>query len=155
MKNNLSKLLAIQAVIFSVFLAIVYADRCIIEDMFKPYAMLNVVRSFHWVFFDVLSTVAFASIGLTYVIARGTKSWKIGAAIFLEGIILVRLGTEDLLYYVLFQDPVPSKLPWLNYNPILIATTVTVSNLGLGLSIFLSSLIVASVWMMATRSYKL
>lgn len=155
LRRNLWKAIAIQGVIFLVFMAIVYADRCIIEDMFKSYGLIKIVRFFHWVFFDVLSTVAYASLGLVYVVAKGIKSWKIGAAIFVEGVVLIRLGMEDALYYLVFREAVPSKLPWLNYNPFLLSTSYVVSSIGLGLSIFISTLVIATIWMLLMRRYEL
>ncbi|MBS7658707.1 MAG: hypothetical protein QW476_01030 [Candidatus Bathyarchaeia archaeon] len=147
LKNNLTKVASFQALIFSIFLAIVYADRWIIEELFKPYNLLHYTRLFHWVFFDVLSNVIYACLGLSYVITKGLRGWKVGAAIFLEGIILIRLGMEDLLYYVLFKEVVPSKLPWLNYNPVLVASTFAVSKAGLTLSVLTSILITVTIWL--------
>jgi hypothetical protein len=154
-KNNLLRAIFLQMLIFSIFLAIVYADRWIIEELFKPYDLLHYIRLFHWVFFDVLSNVIYACLGLSYVIAKGLKSWKIGAAIFFEGVILIRLGMEDLFYYMLFKEVVPSKLPWLNYNPVLIASTFAVSKAGLTLSILISILIIATIWILLIYRYKI
>lgn len=154
-KENLVKATLIQALIFSIFLAIVYADRWIIEELFKPYDLLHYTRLFHWVFFDILSNVVYACLGLIYIIAKGFKSWRIGIAIFLEGVILLRLGMEDAFYYMLFKEAVPSKLPWLNYNPILVASTFAVSKAGLTLSILISLLIIATIWIMMIRRYKI
>ncbi len=154
-KNNLLNALFLQILIFSVFLAIVYTDRWIIEELFKPYSLLHYVRLFHWVFFDVLSNVIYACLGLSYVIAKGLRGWRIGAAIFLEGVILIRLGMEDLLYYMLFKEVVPSRLPWLNYNPVLVASTFAVSKAGLTLSILISILIIATIWMLLIYRYKI
>jgi hypothetical protein len=155
LKDNLLKAILLQISIFSIFLAIVYADRWIIEELFKPYNLLHYTRLFHWVFFDVLSNVIYACLGLVYIVAKGLKNWRIGATIFFEGFILIRLGMEDLFYYILFRDVVPSKLPWLNYNPVLVASTFAVSKAGLSLSILISILIILTVWMLLIYRYKI
>jgi hypothetical protein len=144
--SKLVKFLLIQIAIVSIFLAIVYADRLILDDVFKQYDLLKYVRLFHWVFFDVLSTITYASLGIVYAVARGKDGWKIGLAIFIEGIALVRLGMEDYCYYLLFKEAIPSKLPWLNYNPVFVATTFAVSKAGLELSIIISLSILAIIW---------
>ncbi|MEM2897630.1 MAG: hypothetical protein QXG01_08740 [Candidatus Bathyarchaeia archaeon] len=149
--RKLIKFLVIQVVIISVFLAIVYADRLILEGVFKEYDLIKYVRLFHWVFFDVLSTITYASLGIIYVVAKGKESWKIGLAIFIEGVALIRLGMEDYLYYLLFREVVPSKLPWLNYNPVFIATTLIVSKAGLELSIIISLSLLALIWAVLWR----
>jgi hypothetical protein len=154
-KDNLVKITLIQTLIFSIFLAIVYADRWIIEELFKPHNLLHYTRLFHWVFFDVLSSVIYACLGLIYVVAKGFKDWKVGIAIFFEGVILIRLGMEDMLYYMLFKEAIPSKLPWLNYNPVLVASTFAVSKAGLTLSILISLLIIATIWMVLIHRYKI
>jgi len=140
------KFLVIQIIILSVFLAIVYADRLILDDVFKQYDLIRYVRLFHWVFFDILSTITYASLGAIYAIGKGKDGWKVGLAIFIEGIILIRLGMEDYCYYLLFKEAVPSKLPWLNYNPVLVTTTFAVSKAGLELSILISLGIIAIIW---------
>ncbi|MEM3506947.1 MAG: hypothetical protein QW589_05885 [Candidatus Bathyarchaeia archaeon] len=144
--SKLIKFLFIQIAIISVFLAIVYADRLILDDVFKQYDLIKYVRLFHWVFFDILSTITYASLGIVYAIAKGKEGWKIGLAIFIEGIALIRLGMEDYCYYLLFKDVVPSKLPWLNYNPVFVTTTFAVTKAGLELSIIISLSIIAIIW---------
>jgi len=142
----------LQVAVGSVFISIVYADRLIMDEVFHPYNLIPFVRFFHWVFFDILGTVAFLAIALTYAIASGRRGWKVTAALFAEGIILMRLGTEDYLYYTLFQETIPSKLPWLSYNPVLTATTLVVSRLGLELSVGISLGTIFLLWSLIWRS---
>jgi len=151
-ERRLKKFVLLQLVIASVFLSIVYADRLILDEVFHPYNLIPFIRFFHWVFFDVLGTVAFLAITLTYLIAEGRRGWKVALALMAEGLILIRFGMEDFLYYTLFQEAIPSKLPWLNYNPALLVTTVIVSSLGLELSVVLSMGMISLVWSLVWRN---
>lgn len=139
-------------VIGSVFLSIVYADRLILDEVFHPYKLIPFIRLFHWVYFDVLGTVVFVAITFTYLIAEGRQGSKVALGLLSEGFILMRFGMEDYLYYGLFHEAVPSKLPWLSYNPVLAAATVVVSNLGLELSVGLSIGAIFLIWSLIWRS---
>lgn len=148
----LIRFVLIQAAVLSIFVTIVYSDRLILEEILKPYNLLAKVRLFHWAFFDVMGSLVFAMMGLVYFLAGGRKSWPIGAAIFAEGLILLRLGMEDFLYYLMFAEAPPSQMPWLNWNPVFVATTYIVTRTGLELAVFLSLASIAGVWILVRRN---
>lgn len=151
-REKLLRLAALQLIIAVVFLAIVYADRLILDEVFQPYNLIPYIRFFHWVFFDVLATITFVGLAAVYVLARGRSAWKVGLGVIAEGVILMRMGMEDLMYYTLFREIVPSKLPWLSYNPLLISTTVIVSGAGLQLAAVISLAVIVLIWTLLWRS---
>jgi len=140
------RFITLQFIIALVFLSIVFADRVVVETVLKPANALPQIKIFHFAFFNVMSTVIFASLGAIYWIARG--SWKISLGIFLEGIIAINLGLEDYVYFILFRDAVPSVLPWLNWNPVFAGTTyvTNVTGLGLQLAVTISLVLIGAIW---------
>jgi hypothetical protein len=140
------RFMTLQCIIASVFLAIVFADRVVVEIILKPANALSQIRIFHFVFFNVMSTVIFASLGAIYCLARG--NWKISLGIFLEGIIAINLGLEDYVYFILFKDAVPTVLPWLNWNPVFVGTTyvTNVTGAGLQLAVTISLILIGVLW---------
>ena len=140
------RFITLQCIIASVFLSIVFADRVVVETVLKPANALPQIKIFHFAFFNVMSTVIFASLGAIYWIARG--SWKISLGIFLEGIIAINLGLEDYVYFILFREAVPSILPWLNWNPVFAGTTyvTNVTGPGLQLAVTISLILIGAIW---------
>jgi len=140
------RFMTLQCIIASVFLAIVFADRVVVETVLKPANALSQIKIFHFAFFNVMSTVIFASLGAIYCLARG--NWKISLGIFLEGIIAINFGLEDYVYFLLFQDAVPSILPWLNWNPVFVGTTyvTNVTGAGLQLAVTISLVLIGALW---------
>jgi len=140
------RFVTLQSVIASVFLSIVFADRVVVETVLKPANALSQIKIFHFAFFNVMSTVIFASLGAIYFLARG--NWKISLGIFLEGIIAVNLGLEDYVYFILFRDAVPSVLPWLDWNPVFAGTTyvMNVTGPGLQLAVTISLILIGTIW---------
>lgn len=137
---------ALQCIIASVFLSIVFADRMVVEMVLKPANALSQIKIFHFAFFNVMSTVIFASLGAIHYLARA--NWKISLGIFLEGIIVINLGLEDYVYFVLFKEAVPSLLPWLNWNPVFVGTTfvTNVTGTGLQLAVMISLILIGAIW---------
>jgi len=142
---------ALQCIIISVFLSIVFADRVVVETILKPANALSQIKIFHFVFFNLMSTVVFASLGAIYYLARG--SWKMSLGIFLEGIIAINLGLEDYVYFMLFREAVPSLLPWLNWNPVFVGTTyvTNVTGAGLQLAVTISLILIGTIWIALRR----
>ena len=140
------RFMTLQCIIASVFLAIVFVDRVVVETVLKPANALSQIKIFHFAFFNVMSTVIFASLGAIYCLARG--NWKISLGIFLEGIIAINFGLEDYVYFLLFQDAVPSILPWLNWNPAFVGTTyvTNVTGAGLQLAVTISLVLIGALW---------
>jgi len=140
------RFMTLQCIITSVLLSIVFADRVVVEMVLKPVSALSQIKIFHFVFFNVMSTVIFASLGAIYFLARG--NWKVSLGIFLEGIIAINLGLEDYVYFILFRDAVPSLLPWLNWNPIFVGTTyvTNVTGAGLQLAVTISLILIGTIW---------
>jgi len=137
---------ALQCIIASVFLSIVFADRVVVEMVLKPANALSQIRIFHFAFFNVMSTVIFASLGAIYYLARA--NWRISLGIFLEGIIAINLGLEDYIYFIFFKEAVPSLLPWLNWNPVFLGTTyvTNVTGAGLQLAVAISLILIGTIW---------
>jgi len=140
------RFVTLQCIIASVFLSIVFADRVVVETVLKPANAISQIKIFHFAFFNVMSTVIFASLGAIYWIARG--SWKISLGIFLEGIITINLGLEDYVYFILFKEAVPSVLPWLNWNPVFVGTTyvTNVTGAGLQLAVTIGLVLIGAIW---------
>jgi len=140
------RFVTLQCIIASVFLSIVFADRVVVETVLKPANALSQIKIFHFAFFNVMSTVIFASLGAIYCLARG--NWKISLGIFLEGVIAINLGLEDYVYFMLFRDAVPSVLPWLNWNPVFVGTTyvMNVTGPGLQLGVTISLILIGTIW---------
>jgi len=140
------RFMALQCIIASVFSSIVFADRVVVEMVLKPANALSQIKIFHFAFFNVTSTVIFASLGAIYYLARG--NWKISLGIFLEGIIAINLGLEDYVYFILFREAVPSLLPWLNWNPVFVGTTyvTNVTGAGLQLAVTISLVLIGTIW---------
>lgn len=140
------RFVALQCIITSVFLSIVFADRVVVEMVLKPANALSQIKIFHFAFFNVTSTVIFASLGAIYYLARG--NWKISLGIFLEGIITINLGLEDYVYFILFREAVPSLLPWLNWNPVFVGTTyvTNITGAGLQLAVTISLILIGTIW---------
>jgi len=117
-----------------------------VETVLKPANALSQIKIFHFAFFNVMSTVIFASLGAIYCLARG--NWKISLGIFLEGVIAINLGLEDYVYFMLFRDAVPSVLPWLNWNPVFVGTTyvMNVTGPGLQLAVTISLILIGTIW---------
>ena len=140
------RFVALQCVITAVFLSIVFADRVVVETVLKPLNALPQIKIFHFVFFNVMSTVVFASLGAVYYLARGR--WKISLGIFLEGVIAINLGLEDYVYFMLFGEAVPILLPWLNWSPVFVGTTyvTNVTGAGLELAVTISLVLIGTIW---------
>ena len=140
------RFVTLQFIIASVFLSIVFADRVVVETVLKPANALSQIKIFHFAFFNVMSTVIFGSLAAIYCLARG--NWKISLGIFLEGIIAINLGLEDYVYFILFEDAVPSLLPWLNWNPVFAGTTyvTNVTGAGLQLAVTISLILIGTIW---------
>ena len=140
------RFMTLQCIIASVFLSIVFADRVVVETVLKPVNALSQIKIFHFAFFNVMSTVIFASLGAIHYLARA--NWKISLGIFLEGIITINLGLEDYVYFILFKEAVPSLLPWLNWNPVFVGTTfvTNVTGTGLQLAVTISLILIGAIW---------
>ena len=140
------RFMTLQCIIASVFLSIVFADRVVVETVLKPANALSQIKIFHFAFFNVMSTVIFASLAAIYCLAQG--NWKISLGIFLEGTIAINLGLEDYVYFILFKDAVPSLLPWLNWNPVFAGTTyvTNVTGAGLQLAVTISLILIGTIW---------
>jgi hypothetical protein len=62
----------LQFAAISSFFSIVYMDRFVLDVVLTPLNAMRHVREFHFAFFDILSTVIFASIAIAYLIG-GTR----------------------------------------------------------------------------------
>lgn len=136
----------LQFAMISSFFSIVYMDRFVLDVVLTPLNAMRHVREFHFAFFDILSTVVFASIAIAYLIGRGLGGWRVAVATFAEGIALIRLGFEDTFYYVLWRESLPDRLPWLDHNPVLVYSSFLVTSTGLFYTMLITTLIFAFVW---------
>lgn len=143
-----------QICLISTFLSFVYADRVTVEMVFKPLDAVEEIWIFHHVFFQVLSTVVFASMSFAYWIGGG--NWKFSIAGFAQSMIFTHLGVEDYLYYLLFNERIPKLLTWLSWNGYLVTTSqlanlFPVTSEGLHLGVTLSILLVGAMWIAMLR----
>jgi len=145
-RGTLVRFVLLQFAVVSSFFSIVYMDRFVLDAVLTPLNAMRHIREFHFAFFDVLSTMVFASIAIAYLIGRGLSGWRVALAAFAEGIALIRLGFEDTFYYILWRESLPDQLPWLDHNPLLVYASSLVTSVGLFYTMLVTTLIFALVW---------
>lgn len=158
-KNKQKSKIAIIIIILAVSIILLsFLDAVVMENIYKQ---INTQNSISWKDFEIVFNIfnskliltqwnfAFLVLGIVLFLLLGLAAmdWKLSVS----GIMLFATGWEDITYYSIILQKIPSTLDWLDANPLVSWTRIItqsshVTNAGLFISAFVGLLVVAFIF---------